>query len=200
MNAAAKQRATVERQASVEDLGSGEQGRASEPRFLAIGQVVGVHGLRGELKVEILTQDPQRFGQLERVFIGLEGQEPVPWSMEAYRLHRGRALLKLAQCNDRNTAETLRGYLIQVPFEEAIPLEEDEYYEHQILDLDVWTAAGEHLGQIEDIIYTGANEVYVVRPVDPVRREILIPAIEDVVLEVDLEAGRLVVELPAGLL
>jgi 16S rRNA processing protein RimM len=189
----------LKRQASVEEQGSEEQGRTSEPRFLAVGQVVGVHGVRGELKVEILTQDPQRFGQLEQVFVGLEGQEPVPWPLEAYRLHQGRALLKLAQCNDRNTAETLRGCLIQVPFEEAIPLEEDEYYEHQILDLNVWTVAGEHLGQVVDIIYTGANEVYVVRPVDPARREILIPAIEDVVLEVDLEADRLVVELPVGL-
>lgn len=200
MNVAAKQRTAVERQESVKDLGSGEQGRASEPRFLAIGQVVGVHGVRGELKVQILTQDPQRFGQLERVFVGLEGQEPVPWPLEAYRLHKGRALLKLAQCNDRSVAETLRGYLIQVPFEEAIPLEEDEYYEHQILDLEVWTPGGEHLGRVADIIYTGANEVYVVHPVDPDLREILIPAIEGVVLDVDLEAGRLVVELPAGLL
>ncbi len=190
----------AERQPSVEDLGSGEQRRASEPRFLAVGQIVGAHGIRGELKVELLTQDPHRFGKLERVFVGLEGQEPVPWPLEAYRLHKGRALLKLGQCNDRNTAETLRGYLIQVPFEEAIPLEEDEYYEHQILDLNVWTVTGEHLGQVVDIIYTGANEVYVVRPVDPHRRELLIPAIGDVIVEVDLEASRLVVELPAGLL
>jgi 16S rRNA processing protein RimM len=188
------------RQAPVKEQGSGEQGRASEPRFLAVGQVVGVHGVRGELKVEILTQDPHRFGRLERVFVGLEGQEPVVWPLEAYRLHKGRALLKLAHCNDRTTAETLRGCMIQVPFEEAIPLEEDEYYEHQILALDVWTVAGEHLGQVMDIIYTGANEVYVVRPADPARREILIPAIEDVVLEVNLEAGRLIVELPAGLM
>ena len=190
----------AERQPSVKDPGSGEQRRASEPRFLAVGQIVGVHGIRGELKVELLTQDPQRFGDLERVFVGLEGQEPVPWPLEAYRLHKGQALLKLAQCNDRNTAETLRGYLIQVPFAEAIPLEEDEYYEHQIVDLDVWTVTGEHLGQVVDILYTGANEVYIVRPVDPHRREILIPAIADVIVKVDLEASRLVVDLPAGLL
>jgi 16S rRNA processing protein RimM len=190
----------AERQPSVKDPGSGEQRRASEPRFLAVGQIVGAHGICGELKVKLLTQDPQRFGKLERVLVGLEGQEPVPWPLEAYRLHKGQALLKLAQCNDRNTAETLRGYLVLVPLEEAIPLEEDEYYEHQIVDLDVWTVTGEHLGQVVDILYTGANEVYIVRPVDPHRREILIPAIADVIVKVDLEASRLVVELPAGLL
>jgi 16S rRNA processing protein RimM len=94
----------------------------------------------------------------------------------------------------------MRGYLVQVPREEAIPLEEGEYFEHQIVGLEVWTAAGELLGEVVDILYTAANEVYVVQVPNLSRRELLIPAIEDVVLEVDLEAGRLVVELLEGLL
>jgi 16S rRNA processing protein RimM len=160
---------------------------------------VGAHGLRGELTIKLLTDDPHRFGRLERVFIGLEDTEPVPWSLEGYRLHKGRALLRLEGCDDRATAETLRGYLVQVPREEAIPLEEGEYFEHQILGLVVWTRAGERLGIVEEIIFTGANDVYVVRDSALDLREILIPAIEDVVLEVDLAAGRLVVDLPQGL-
>jgi len=180
--------------------GSGGQGRAPEPRYLTVGRVVGVHGVRGELKVKILTDDPHRFGLLDRVFVGPEGQEPVPWLLAGYRLHTGRALLKLGGCDDRATAETLRGYLIQVPLEEAIPLEEGEYFEHQILGLGVWTASGEYLGEVVEIIYTGANDVYVAHNATPGRHEILIPAIEDVVLEVDVKAGRLVVEPPDGLL
>ena len=180
--------------------GSGEQGRAPEPRFLAIGRVVGIHGVRGELKVEILTDDPHRFGLLQQVLVGLEDQEPVPWILEGYRLHKGHALLKLQGCDDRTAAEMLRGYYIQVHFEDALPLEEDEYFEHQIVGLQVWTAAGELLGEVAEILYTGANDVYVVRGGSPGRRDILIPAIEDVVLEVDLDGGRLVVELPEGLL
>ncbi len=180
--------------------GSGGQSRSPEPRYLTVGRVVGVHGVRGELKVEILTEDPRRFGLLDRVFVGLEGQEPMPWPMVGYRLHRGRVLLRLGGCDDRAAAETLRGHLIQVPMEEAIPLEEGEYFEHQILGLDVWTASGEYLGKVMEIIYTGANDVYVIHDTNASRREILIPAIADVVLEVDLEAGRLVVELPEGLL
>jgi 16S rRNA processing protein RimM len=179
--------------------GSGGHEREPEPRYLAVGLVVGAHGLRGELKIKLLTDDPHRFGRLERVFIGLEDAEPVPWSLEGYRLHKGRALLRLEGCDDRVTAETLRGYLVQVPREEAIPLEEGEYFEHQILGLAVWTRADERLGIVEEIIFTGANEVYVVRDSAPDRREILIPAIQDVVLEVDLAAGRLVVDLPQGL-
>ena len=197
---AAGQRQKAKRQ-EPENLqqGSGAQRRASEPRFLAIGRVAGVHGLRGELKVDILTDDPHRFGLLERVFVGLEGDEPVPWPLEGYRLHKGRALLKLGNCDDRTTAETLRKQLIQVPLEEALPLEEDQYFEHQIVDLEVWTAGGEHLGQVTEVVYTGANEVYVIRSAGPGERELLIPAIEEVVLEVDLEGGRLVVELIDGL-
>lgn len=198
MDDAAKQsakRLTADRQ-----QGSGEQRRAPEPRFLVIGQVVGAHGVRGELKVQILTEDALRFGLLEQVYVSLEDEEPVAWSLEGYRLHMGRALLKLKGCDDRTAAAALRGYLVQVPREEAIPLEEGEYFEHQILGLKVWTSAGELLGEVVDILYTAANEVYVVQGPNLGRRELLIPAIEDVVLEVDLEAGRLVVELLEGLL
>jgi 16S rRNA processing protein RimM len=179
--------------------GSGAQGRAPEPRFLVIGRVAGVHGLYGELKVEILTDDPHRFGLLERVLIGLEDEEPVPWPLEGYRLHKGHALLKLGNCDDRTSADALRGYLIQVPREEALPLEEGQYFEHQVVGLDVWTVDGEYLGEVVEILYTGANEVYVIGG-GPAGRELLIPAIEDVVLEVDLEGGRLVVKLLEGLL
>ena len=182
------------------DQGSGEQRRASEPRFLVIGKVIGVHGVGGELKVQIISEDPHRFGRLERVYAGLEDSEPVPWLLERFRLHKGHALLKFAHCSDRNTAGTFRGYLLHVPLKEAIPLEEGDYYEYQILDLDVWTVSGEHLGKVVEIIDTGANDVYVVRGAYPGQPEILLPAIESVVLEVDLESGRMVVELPEGLL
>lgn len=173
--------------------GSGGQRRFPEPRYLAVGQVIAPHGVRGEVKVEILTDDPHRFGRLERVFVGPDGEEPVPWPLEGYRLHRGRALLKLGGCEDRDTAERLRGLLIQVPLEEALPLEEGEYYEHQIIGLEVWTVAGELLGEVVDILYTGANDVYVVRSRDPAGSELLIPAIADVVQRVDLETGRLTI-------
>ena len=182
-----------------ENRGSGVQRRAPEPRFLAVGRVVGVHGVRGELKVAILTDDPHRLGRLERVLVGLEGQEPVAWLLEGVRLHKGHALLKLSHCDDRDAAETLRGHLILVPLDQATPLGEGEYYEHQIVGLEVWTVAGEHLGEVVEILYTGANDVYVVRRPGPGHREILIPAIAGVVLEVNLASGRLIVELPDGL-
>jgi 16S rRNA processing protein RimM len=182
---------------TVQSRGSGRRVRAPEPRFLAIGQVVGAHGIRGELKVAILTEDPARFGLLKRVYLGREGEEPRPRRLERYRLHQGRALLKLEGLDDRDAAANLLGYLLQIPLAEALPLAEGEYYEHQIVGLAVWTSSGEHLGEVIEILYTGANDVYVVQ--GP-QKQILIPAIEEVIREVDLEGGRLVVQLLEGLL
>jgi 16S rRNA processing protein RimM len=178
--------------------GSGAQGRAPEPRYLAVGRIVGVHGVRGEVRAQILTQDPHRFRLLKQVFLGLEDQEPVPWRLEGYRLHKGQVLLKLKGCEDRNTAETFRWQLVQVPLAEALPLNEDEVYEYQLLGLSVWTQDGEPLGTIEEIIETGANDVLVLS--SPERGEILVPATDDVIQQVDLDAGRMVVALPDGLL
>ena len=90
------------------------------------------------------------------------------------------------------------GTLLFVPLAEAIPLEEGEYYEHQIVGLEVWTMAGEFLGTVADILYSRANEIYVVRDAGT-RREILLPAIQDVIQDIDLEAGRLVVHVMEGL-
>jgi 16S rRNA processing protein RimM len=188
----AAQRPTIE-----QNRGSGGQGGAPEPRFLAVGRVVGAHGVLGELKVELLTDDPHRFDRLELVYVGLDGQEPQPRRLQGCRLHKGRALLLLDNCDDRDTAQAMRGTLIQVPLDEAIPLDEGEYFEHQIVGLEVRTVDGEVLGRVVEILYTGANEVYVVG--GPGYREILIPAIDDVVQQVDLEQGQLVVTLLEGL-
>jgi 16S rRNA processing protein RimM len=168
---------------------------------LAVGQVSSAHGIRGEIRVHLLTDDPRRFDRLAHVWLGTaDTDEPTPWPLESYRLHKGRALLKLRGCDDRSTAETLRGYLVQVPIEQAIPLEEGEFFEHQVIGLQVWTSAGEHLGHVEEIIYTGANEVYIIRSAHAGQADILIPAIEEVVLEIDPRAGRLVVDLIEGLI
>jgi 16S rRNA processing protein RimM len=179
------------------DRGSGRQGRAPEPRYLAIGQVAGAHGIQGELKVSILTEEPTRFDRLAVVYVGRAEEQPQPRQVVAYRFHHERVLLRLLGCDDRASAEALRGAYIQVPIEEAIPLKEGEYYEHQIVGLQVSTTAGESLGEVVEILYTGANDVYVVKSTG--RRDILLPAIAGVVVEVDLEAGRLVVEIPEGL-
>jgi 16S rRNA processing protein RimM len=164
------------------------------PRYLVIGRVARPWGTQGELKAEIMTDFPDRFALLRKVYLG---PKAVPFALEGFRLHKGSALLKLEGCHDRATVEKLRGQLVQIPIEEAMPLEQDEYYEYQIVGLAVWTTGGECLGTVYEIISTGSNDVYVVRGKG---REILIPAIEDVVLEVNLAKRRLIVELMEGLI
>jgi len=141
-----------------------------------------------------MTDFPDRFALLRKVYLG---PKAMPFALEGFRLHKGSALLKLEGCHDRAAVEKLRGQLVQIPIEEAMPLEEDEYYEHQIVGLAVWTAGGEYLGTVDEIIFTGSNDVYVVRGEG---REILIPAIENVVLEINLVKRRLIVEMMEGLI
>lgn len=168
---------------------------AAEPHYLVIGQVRGAWGMRGQVKVEVMTDFPNRFADLTRVYIGTP---PEPVQIEHWRPHNRHVVLKLAGYDDRTAAETLQGQLLQIPTEEAMPLGEDEYYVHQIEGLEVLTTGGEYLGKVTEVLFTGSNDVYVVT--NEAGREALIPAIADVVQEIDLDAGRLVVELIPGLL
>jgi 16S rRNA processing protein RimM len=158
-----------------------------------VGRVVRPFGLRGELKVELLTDYPEQLGRLRTVYLGPQEE---PRTVEGLRLHKGAALFKLAGCDDRTTAEALRGALVQITLEDAVPLEEDEYYEHQIVGMAVVEQDGTPLGKIREIISTGANDVYLV--VGP-EGQVLLPAIESVILEIDLDADRMVVNVLEGL-
>ena len=163
-----------------------------DSQFIAVGRVVTVWGVLGEVKVETMTDFPDRFSPQEMVYI--RGRAVT---IEQSRWHRGRVILKLATIDRVEDATELRGQLLEVPQSQVHPLPNGEYYQFQLLGLEVWTTEGELLGQITHILPTGSNDVYVV----PSKHgELLIPAIEDVVLSVDLEKGRIVIELIEGLL
>lgn len=168
-------------------------GARRPPDHLAVGLVRKPHGVRGEVRVEFLTDRPERFQPGVTVHVG-QGLRPL--EVERLRLHQDHGILKLAGVEDRNAAESLRGELLHVPFSEAHPLEEGQFYEHQIIGLAVETTDGEHLGRVTEILYTGANDVYVV---DGPRGEILLPAIRECIRAVDLEAGLIKAVLLAGL-
>lgn len=160
---------------------------------LVIGRVAAPRGLRGELKVMIETEDPDRFFELDRVYLGDDLQ---PFDVQSVRLFKGQALLKLEGIDDRDKAADFVGAFVQIDKTDALPLDEGEYYYYQIQGLAVYTSEGEHLGAVREVLSTGANDVYVVRGPSG---ETLIPALEGVVLEIDLESGKMVVCLPEGL-
>ncbi len=168
-------------------------GAAATVPFLIIGRIVAPHGVRGELRVSIETDDPSRFLALDRVYLG---DKHVLHRVLGARLHKGQALLRLDGVHDRDEAETLRGVLVHVSAEDALPLGQDEYYQHQILGLDVVTESGEHVGRVREILLTGANDVYVVRGH---RGEVLLPAIRETILRVDLENSQMIVRVPEEL-
>ena len=169
-------------------------GPRSSPTHLTIGYILAPRGLRGELKVRILEEHLQNLEGRNTLFIG---DPPTPFPVESWKARDRGVILKLRTVETRDQAEALRRMPVSIPLEEAVPLEEDEYYVFQIIGLDVFTDEGEHLGTVQDVIFTGSNEVYVVQ--GP-RGEVLIPAIADVVQEVDLERGRMRVVLMKGLL
>ena len=173
--------------------GSAEQ--SAEPRFLVIGRVLKPHGVRGEVRVEVTTDLPERYTWLDTVYVGK--REPKPVRVESVRFHKSWALIKLEGYDSRETAGVLRSEWLQVPEEEGIPLEEGEYFLFALIGLEVHSDAGVQLGIIKDVIETGANNVFVVK--GPLG-EILIPDIEEVVLEIDFEDKIMVVHPLEGLL
>lgn len=170
-----------------------------EPRYLTIGQILRPHGVRGELRVKIVTGYPERLEQHAFFYLACPDSPEAAqrYAVQGMRLHQEMLLLKLVDCNDRTTADKLRGMLVQIPVEEAVPLEEGEYYHYQLTNIRVETEDGEWLGHVTEVLETGANDVYVVH--GP-RGEILLPAVEDVVRELDPESERMVVRLLPGML
>lgn len=183
---------------SPEERGSGSPDGGPVPRYLVIAQAVRPHGIAGALRCRIVTEHPERFAGLKRVFVG---DPPVSYAVRRARLeggtHGGMVLLSLDGIDTRDAADALRGALIQVPAEEAVPLKPGEYYAHEVIGLRVATDAGEELGRVTEVLTTGANDVYVVH--GP-RGEVLLPAIHSVVQRINVPAGTMTVHIIDGLL
>ena len=162
------------------------------PDKVVVGVIASVWGKLGGLKVRPFTNNPKRFSLGNRLIAGESVLEilTVKWSKEF-------VILEFKGFNDREKAKTLIGQKLEVSLDNVPTLPYGFYYHFQILDLDVWDKNGEYLGVVKDILETGSNDVYVVK--DAIR-EILIPAIKDVVLEVNLGKHLINVDLPKGLL
>ena len=162
--------------------------------WIAVGRIVGAFGVRGQLKVVPTGRSPERFRQLERLYVG---ETHDHYEIEHCQVRRTEVLLKLKGIDTREAAIAQRYVYVYVPESEALALPPGEYFVHQIVGLQVLTTAGEDLGTVEEVLSTGANDVYVV---PGPRGEVLIPALKTVIRTIDLATGQLIVELPPGLL
>ena len=161
------------------------------PGYIAVGFVRGPHGLNGELRVEPLTDHPHRFQAGATLQAGDRS-----YTVRGSRMHQKALLLQIEGIDTRGQAEALRDLLFEVPESELPALGEGEYYRYQLIGMEVVDREGQSLGRIAEVLDTGANDVYAVRNEEG---ELLLPAIDTVIREVDVADGRMVVEVPSGL-
>ena len=162
------------------------------PEFLIVGRILAPWGIKGEVKVEVITDFPERFAPRNLVYINSH-----PFEIESCRPHKQFLVLKLAAIDSVEVAEQLRDCDLTITRAELPELPEGQYYTFQLIGLVVVTTDGESLGQVADIMTTAGNDVYIV---EGKRGEILIPAIEDVVKSIDLKKGTITIEAIEGLL
>ena len=160
-----------------------------------VAQVLAPHGIRGELKCRIITDFPkERFKRGNSLLI-----DGASYTVQSARIQPPNVLVRLYEVPDRNAAETLRGKEITIRREDAVSLPKGQYFWHQVIGLTVEDATThEVFGTVKDILETGANDVYVVRADHG--REVLVPAIKDVVKEINPEQGRMLIEPLPGML
>jgi 16S rRNA processing protein RimM len=168
------------------------------PAYLVVGRIGRAHGVRGELRLEILTDFPDRFAVGERFFIGpQDATSPDPVVLESVRQHRGRLLVRFDIADDRTEAQPLVGQCLLVPSGEARPLGPDRFYHHDLIGLEVVTDSGESIGRVASILETGSADVLRVHQGE---RQHLVPMIGDIIREIDLTGRRLVITPLPGLL
>ncbi|KAF1086648.1 Ribosome maturation factor RimM [Sporotomaculum syntrophicum] len=168
----------------------------AEVQYITIGKIVNTHGHRGEVRVIPLTDFPERFSAMDKALVELNGQIKL-MNIEKTYPHKKFIIIKFAGINDMNTAETLKNARLLIPRDEQMPLPEDTFYVFDIVGMEVFTDDRRYLGQVQDVLQTGANDVFIVE--GATKRPLLIPALKQVVRNVDMEQKEMTVCLPEGL-
>ena len=166
--------------------------------LVAIGRIAKSQGREGEVAVTPLTDFPERFQELSRAFIEGTGGEPVSLTVQAVRWHKGRPVVKFAGISNIGDAESLAGKELRIPESEIVKLPAGTFYHHDIEGLRVIDRRRGPLGTAERVLSTGGTDVIVVRT--PGGGELLLPFCEEICRRIDLDAGRLEVEAPEGLI
>ncbi len=172
----------------------GSGGKTSpEPDFFVVGRILRAWGIRGDVKIAPFTDRPEDFEQYRSVMVGPQRQR---FDVKSFRPYQGNWLLHLNGVESRNDAEALHGQEILIEVAQR-QRQEGEFFAREVIGLKVRTTDGEDLGEVVEILVTGANDVYVVK--GP-RGEVLLPARVEVIKGIDVEAAVMTVELLPGLL
>ena len=164
--------------------------------YLELGQIVNVRGLKGEVKLNSFAEDDSVFETLKTVFIKKKN-EMLEKQIEKVSYTKNQVVLKFKDCNSIDEAEALRNTYLLVKKEDLGELPEGVYYIADLIGLDVYTEEGELLGKVDDIYSTGANDIYVIK--DEEGKERLLPGIDEVIKNIDIDSGKITVNLLEGL-
>lgn len=162
-----------------------------------VGVIASTHGVRGEAKIYPTTDDMNRFKKLKEVILDT-GKEHKTLTLEQVRFFKNMVIIKFEEFNDISEVEKYKGKDLLVTRENAVKLKKDEYFIADLIGLKVITDEGENLGALEDVMLTGANDVYIVKGEDG--KEILLPVIKECVLDINLEKQEILVHIMEGLL
>lgn len=165
--------------------------------YLEIGQIVNTFGIKGFVKVKPFTDDIDQFNNLKTIYIKNKNSK-IEYEIEEAKYHKNMVLLKLKGINTIEQAETLKNSYLLRNREDEKPLEEGTYYIVDLIGLEVYEDNGNFLGNLEDIFNTGSNDIYVVK--NDLGKQILLPAISNVIKEIDMENKKIIVHLIKGLI
>jgi 16S rRNA processing protein RimM len=164
--------------------------------LIRIGVIASTHGIRGEVKVYPTTDEPERFKELKDVFLQAR-RETIRLEIQSVKFFKNMVIVKFKGIDNINDVEKYRNCDLMISREDAVELEEDEYYFADIIGMKVMTDTGEDFGVLKDVMETGANDVYIVERKDG--SEVLLPAIRECILDVDTEKQTMLVHLMKGL-
>lgn len=177
-------------------VASDRQGSAREgagPLFLEVAVVRTPHGLRGAFRAAVVTDFPQRLQAGSTIWVG---EPPTPRVVESSSISGGTVLLKVSGVDDRDAADALRGTRVVIPAGDTHAAGPDAFYWHELVGLEVWTDSGETLGPLVEVIRAPANDILVV---NTSKGELWLPAIREVLLDVDRASGTVRVHILDGL-
>ena len=164
--------------------------------YLEIGQIVNTFGIKGMVKVKPFTDNIERFNNLEKIYIKNKSGQ-TEYKIQEVKYHKNMVLIKFEGIENPEQADLLRNSYLIVDRETEEPLEAGRYYIVDMIGLDVFTDDNEYLGKLEDIYNTGSNDIYVVK--NELGKQVLLPAIEDVIKNIDMDNKKVIVHLIPGL-
>ena len=164
--------------------------------FLEIGQIVNSYGLKGQMKIVPFTDDITRYNELKTIYIEVNKQLKE-YKIEQIKYHKNNVLIKLEGIDDINDTEQFKNCFVKIDRKNAVKLPEDTYFIVDLIGIELFTEENVLLGKIVDVFPTGSNDVYVVK--DELGKQILLPAISQVIKKVDISNKKMIVNLIKGL-